>query len=59
MSWRLPNLPLRSHFNSQGKPKKAYATKDEARVAASRYGGNPYLCDFCKKFHTGNRKGKR
>lgn len=49
-----------SHFNRDGKPKRAYASESEARREAERFGMSHYRCDVCNKFHlTSGRAGSR
>ena len=47
----------REHFKADGKPKKAYPSRDQAlRVLAHRKGVslNAYLCSVCGAWHLGN-----
>ncbi|HEY5265494.1 MAG TPA: hypothetical protein VIJ40_01645 [Acidimicrobiales bacterium] len=52
----------RSHTTSRGRPKMAYATRDEAaaraRVLTKRDGApmNVYQCGTCAKWHVGHEK---
>lgn len=42
---------LGSHFNSEGKPKRGYASENVAKREAARFGMSHYRCDVCDKFH--------
>jgi hypothetical protein len=51
-----------AHTTSRGQPKKAYATRDEARAGArllTKRDGAPmsvYRCATCAKWHVGHEK---
>lgn len=49
---------IREHFNSDGKPKRRYPTRDAA--ISSAYGSNgdlrEYKCGFCGDWHLGTWK---
>ena len=40
-----------SHFNKQGKPKRAYTKEEVAKAEAARFGMTYYRCDVCDRFH--------
>ncbi len=44
-----------THFNKDGKPKRAYASERVARAEAARLGMSYYRCDFCDRFHLASR----
>jgi len=44
-----------SHFNKDGRPKRAYSTEAKAKAEASRFGKTYYRCDFCDRFHLASR----
>ena len=52
----------RSHVTSRGRPKVAYAKREEAEARArqlTRHGGssmNVYQCETCAKWHVGHKK---
>ncbi|MDP9187832.1 MAG: hypothetical protein M3O25_01120 [Actinomycetota bacterium] len=48
-----------SHFNRDGKPKRAYSSESAARREAQRFGMSFYRCDVCGKFHLASEKGGR
>ena len=50
---------LGSHFNADGKPKRAHASEAEARGEADRFGLGFYRCDVCNKWHLASRRGGR
>ena len=43
------------HFNSDGRPKRAYPDEQVARIEAQRLGMSYYRCDFCGKYHLASR----
>jgi hypothetical protein len=44
-----------SHFNKEGKPKRAYESEAVARAEAERLGMTYYRCDVCDRFHLASR----
>jgi hypothetical protein len=44
-----------SHFNKDGKPKRAYVSEDVARAEAARLGMTYYRCNFCDRFHLASK----
>ena len=44
-----------SHFRSDGKPKRPFASEVEARAEAERLGMTYYRCDFCDKYHLASK----
>ena len=49
-----------AHTTSRGRPKKAYATREEAQASARRLSGRDgaamsvYQCESCRKWHVGH-----
>ena len=43
------------HFNSDGRPKRAYPNEQVARAEAQRFGKTFYRCEFCGKYHLASK----
>ncbi len=56
---RMSGRIVGSHFNRDGKPKRAYSSESAARREAQRFGMSFYRCDVCGKFHLASEKGGR
>jgi hypothetical protein len=48
-----------SHFNRDGRPKRAYSSESDARREAKRFGMAYYRCDVCSKFHLASAPDRR
>lgn len=60
MAAREPRRLVSEHFRSDGKPKRRFATREEAERLAERYRHenlNVYPCGFCRGFHFGTKRG--
>ena len=55
---RMSRRIVGSHFNRDGKPKRAYRSESEARREAGRFGMTFYRCDVCNKFHLASPPGR-
>lgn len=53
MTWRPVPDHERSHFNKDGKSKRAYPSQEAAEAAALELKPHAYQCPICGKWHIG------
>lgn len=44
------------HFKADGRPKKPFASKPEAREFALRVKQHAYYCHFCRRWHVAKNR---
>jgi hypothetical protein len=51
---------IREHFRSDGRPKTAYDTREQAASVSAQTNGatSVYQCSFCGAYHFGNHNQK-